>query len=125
MKAKKNKILVVDDEPEIRRIIVEHFAPRRYDVREAANGARAIESIKNTLPDLIILDILMPVMDGFEFLEKIRKNSVYSDIPVIVLTAKSDPPNLAKGISLDASFYLPKPFKLSNLTKFVNLILKD
>jgi len=119
------KILIVDDEEGIRETISSYFGQRKFKVYKANDGSQALEVIKATRPDLIISDVIMPVMDGFSLLEKIRKHSSYSKIPVIMLTIKSGPKYLEKGISLKADFYLPKPFELRNLHSFVDLILKD
>ncbi len=114
----------MDDEPGVCDTIASYLRERRCDVIAAHNGAHALDVIKDTIPDLIILDVMMPVMDGFQLLEKIRKHPSYSKIPVIMLTVRSEPEYFEKGISLKADFYLPKPFKLKNLNNFINLILK-
>lgn len=119
------KVLIVDDEIEVRRNVSSYLKRRRFEVYEARNGVSALKAVKKVKPDLIILDVVMPQMDGFEFLEKLKKDSLYSCIPVIMLTVKSQAEYLNKGISLNADFYLPKPFTLGNLMSFVNLILKD
>lgn len=76
-------------------------------------------------PDLIALDIKMPKMDGFEFLEYIKSTPAYSDIPVIALTVQSRSMHVDKGIALGADFYLPKPFSLDNLLQFIEIIMGD
>jgi len=121
---KYKKILIVDDDPEIFEVISDFLRPRHFKVYRAGDGAEALDFFKKTRPDLIILDIVMPVMDGFQLLEKMKAHLSYSKIPVIMLTVKNQGPYLDKGISLDVSFYLPKPVKLQNLLMFINLILK-
>lgn len=118
------KILLVDDEIEVCKVIREYLEKKKFQVYEAHNGKEALEAIKKIVPDLIILDVLMPVMDGFEVLQKVKRNKSYADIPVIMLTVRSEPEHLNKGISLQADFYLPKPFQLGNLMSFINLIVK-
>jgi len=120
---KYKKILIVDDEPDMRETISSYLKPRHFKIYEAGNGVEALGAIKKKRPDLIILDVVMPVMNGFELLEKIRRNSSFSKIPVIMLTVKSQGPYIDKGISLNVNFYLPKPVKLHNLLEFINLVL--
>lgn len=119
----KKRILIVDDEAEVRSLISTYLKQRNFIIDETENGKEAQEAIKKSKPDLIILDVLMPVMDGFTFLEKLKNNPDYADIPVIMLTVKSESENLGKGILLKADFYLPKPFKLENLMNFIKLLL--
>jgi CheY-like chemotaxis protein len=119
---KYKKILIVDDEPGIRETLSSFLRPRHFKIYEAGNGDEALKVVKKIKPDLIILDIMMPVMDGFELLAMVRRNPVYSKIPVIVLTVKNQGPYIDKGIALNANFYLPKPVKLQNLLMFINLI---
>jgi len=76
-------------------------------------------------PDLITLDIKMPKMDGFKFLEYVRSTPGYLDIPVIALTVQSHSRYVDKGITLGADFYLPKPFSLNNLMQFIEIVLGD
>ena len=82
-------ILVVDDEPRMRRFIRMNLELESYRVIEAENGMVALEKVRVNLPDLVILDVMMPEMDGFEFVEEYRKHPDWLDIPVVVLTAKT------------------------------------
>ncbi|MBU4477771.1 MAG: response regulator [Candidatus Omnitrophica bacterium] len=121
------KILVVDDDPNICAIIEDYLIEigENYGVDKAYNGKEGLDAVSKLKPDLIILDVMMPVMNGFSFLKSLKTNKEYCDVPVIMLTTKSDPPYLEKGLSLQADFYLPKPFKMDNLMSFVNAILKE
>ena len=119
----KKTILIVDDEEEACGMICSYLRRRGFDARAAYTGKEALEVLKKTIPHLIILDVIMPVMDGFEFLRHLKFESNYSEIPVIMLTAKTEPANIEKGISLQADFYLPKPFEFDNLMNFINLVL--
>ena len=121
----RKKILIVDDEPEICELISQHLKRKGIDTKKAYDGKKALQIVKKTKPDLIILDVLMPKMDGFELLQYLKSKPSYSQIPVIMLTVKSGPDDLDKGISLGTDFYLPKPFKLENLTQFIEAIIKD
>lgn len=121
---KKKHILIVDDEPEVCRVINSFFAKKGFKISQAHNGKDALSLIGKAPPNLIILDVAMPVMDGFELLQYLKTDAKYSQIPVIMLTIKSDRRHVERGISLQADFYLSKPFNLDNLKGFVNLILK-
>jgi len=107
----KPKILIVDDEP----FNVDYLEQILEDVDcetvSAINGQEALDKVKSEPPDLILLDIMMPVMDGFEVLARLKANPSWRDIPVIVISASDDLPSVAKGIELGADDYLPKPFQ--------------
>jgi DNA-binding response OmpR family regulator len=124
LKNKQKKVLVVDDEPQICQLICDYLKKKGFLTQVAHNGKMAMQFTKESSPDLIILDVIMPVMDGLEFLRCLRLEKDYARIPVIMLTAKSSPEDVEKGISLEADFYLPKPVQFDNLMNFVNLILK-
>ncbi|MDD5585221.1 MAG: response regulator [Candidatus Omnitrophica bacterium] len=120
------KILIVDDEMETRRLIAVYLAKRKkYETHEAANGIEALEFLTTIIPDLIILDVVMPGLDGFSVLKRLKSSSGYATIPVIMLTARSSPSDVGRGIALEADFYLPKPFQFSNLMKFIRLVLDN
>lgn len=119
----KKNILIVDDDKDVCEAIEQFLKKRGFIACKACDGKEASVALKKQKPDLIILDVLMPVMDGFEFLQFLKSNVRYSRIPVIMLTVKSDPKHLEKGISLHADFYLPKPFKFDNLMDFINIVL--
>jgi len=120
------KILIVDDEKETCKFISSCFIRHKNcKVYEAYDGVQAFDTIKKIRPDLIILDVIMPLMDGFQLLQKLKDDPRYSQIPVIILTAKSKPEDLGIGIELKADFYLPKPFNVDNLMSFAKLILEN
>lgn len=121
----KKKVLIVDDEKDICDILSLHFNLKKWESVQAYNGKEALEILKKNKSDLIILDVLMPEMDGFELLKILKYSDSYASIPVIMLTAKGEPKDLDKGISLGVEFYLPKPFRIDNLMKFVDIILED
>lgn len=100
-------ILIVEDEERMRSLIAAYFNKEGYKVYEAENGARAIEIFKSNHIDLIILDIMMPVMDGFDVCKEIRKTSY---VPIIILTAKSEEDDKLLGYELGADDYVTKPF---------------
>ena len=123
MKKNFKRVLIVDDDPQI----VEHlksFLKRKGFIADFAyDGEEAIKLLDKSKPDLVILDVLMPRKDGFEVLRYLKSKSVYSKIPVIMLTAKSKKKDVEKGIFLGADFYLPKPFTLENLNEFIDLVI--
>src|SRR5574342_583571 len=106
-----SKILIVDDEPFNVDYLEQELEDSDYRIMAAANGQEALEKVQAEPPDLILLDIMMPVMDGFEALSQLKANPATRDIPVIVISAHSDLQNMVKGIQLGAEDYLPKPFE--------------
>lgn len=122
----KKKVLVVDDEKDLTFFLKANLElTGNYQVVTAADGQEGLEAALSYKPDLIILDVLMPKMDGFQTLKRLKQIEETKKTPVIVLTAKNETACLDKGISLGADFYLPKPFTLENLTQFIELTVFD
>jgi serine phosphatase RsbU (regulator of sigma subunit) len=107
---KRAKILIVDDEPFNIDYLEQELAELGCDTVSAANGREALEQVAAQAPDVILLDIMMPVMDGFQTLEQLKSAKAWRDIPVIVISAMDDVGSVARGIELGAEDYLPKPF---------------
>jgi two-component system, cell cycle response regulator len=103
-------ILIVDDEPFNVDALEQELADLGYATVSAANGREALTKVAQASPDLILLDIMMPEMDGFEVLTQLKARESYRDIPVIIISALTDLSNVVKGIKLGAEDYLPKPF---------------
>jgi OmpR family response regulator RpaB len=103
----KERILVVDDEASIRRILETRLSMIGYDVVTAADGEEALETFRNTDPDLVVLDVMMPKLDGYGVCQELRKES---DIPIIMLTALGDVADRITGLELGADDYVVKPF---------------
>ncbi len=118
------KILVIEDDRELRSNIRELLENEGYKVESADNGKKGLEKARKNFPDLIVSDIMMPYMDGFELLEELMKDPETSSIPVIFLTAKAEPENLRRGMKLGADDYLFKPFRLSDLLDAIETRLK-
>ncbi len=114
-------VLVVDDEARMRRFIRMNLELEGYQVIEAENGLRALEQIRTYAPDLIIMDVMMPEMDGFEALRLLRE---ISTVPVILLTVKSDEEDKIYGLGLGADDYITKPFSPRELNSRVNAVLR-
>jgi len=123
MKKAKSEILIIDDDVKVSGMLSEHFTKKGFVARVAHSGEEGLTALKEKRPDLIILDVMMPKMDGFQFLKYIKTKKSYSAIPVIMLTVKSDAESLNKGLDLKADFYLPKPYSLKEIMKFANLTL--
>ena len=105
------RILIVDDEPFNVDYLEQELEDLNYETIAAANGQEALDNVRDTSPDVILLDIMMPVMDGFETLSRLKASSSTRDIPVIIISAMSDLRNVIKGIQQGAEDYLPKPFE--------------
>jgi two-component system sensor histidine kinase/response regulator len=112
---KKPLILVVDDIPKNLQVIGALLNGKGYDIAFASNGVEAIQAIENTIPDLILLDIMMPEMDGFEVAERLIKNPLYSHIPIIFITGRADTSDVLKGFKVGAVDYITKPFNAPEL----------
>lgn len=117
-------ILIVDDSPNNQRIIGTILSNKKYKLAYAISGKEALEFIENQIPDLILLDIMMPGMDGFEVKAKLNENPVYKEIPVVFITALEEPENKAKGFELGGRDYLVKPInKLEVLARVSSQLL--
>ena len=116
------KILVVDDEKHIVRLVEVNLRRAGYDVLKAYDGKEALEVVKNDQPDMVILDVMMPQMDGFEVLKHLRANPETTELPVIMLTAKAQDADVFKGWQSGVDSYLTKPFSPMELLTFVKRI---
>jgi CheY-like chemotaxis protein/class 3 adenylate cyclase len=105
------KILIVDDEPFNVDFLEQELDDLGYDTIAAFDGGQALEQVRNACPDLVLLDIMMPVMDGFAVLERLKADPATRDIPVVIISAVNDLASIVKGIRHGADDYLPKPFE--------------
>jgi two-component system, OmpR family, KDP operon response regulator KdpE len=117
----KKRILVVDDEARMRRFVRMNLELEGYEVNEADNGLEALQKVREELPDLVVLDVMMPSVDGFEALERIRE---FSSVPVVMLTVKGDEPDLIRGLDLGADDYMTKPFSPRELSSRIRAVLR-
>jgi adenylate cyclase len=108
---KQPKILIVDDEPFNVDYLEQELEDLNYAAISAGNGQEALEKVRTESPDLVLLDIMMPVMDGFTVLSRMKEDSTLRDIPVIIISAMNDLQSVVKGIEQGAEDYLPKPFE--------------
>jgi CheY-like chemotaxis protein len=113
-------ILVVDDDELVRVALNELLRPEGYEVHLAAGGAEALEKLDQNGYDLLMLDIIMPEMDGFELCRKIREREDYRDTPIVFLTAKSRDEDRDKGIEAGANLFLSKPISPEKLLQIVS-----
>lgn len=115
------KILIVDDEPKILEIIDAYLVASQHTVFKASNGLMALEKFDSHHPDLIVLDLMLPDIDGLTVAKKVRETS---DVPIIMLTAKSEEEDILKGLKLGADDYMVKPFSPKELVARIETVLR-
>jgi twitching motility two-component system response regulator PilG len=122
---KKNRILVVEDEESLLKLESILLTSKGYSVTGVMDGRSALEEIARSKPDLVILDIMLPEMDGFEVCRQIKGNPETSYIPVVMLTAKKSSQDLARGRQVGADEYITKPFKSAKVMEIIGTLLKN
>jgi DNA-binding response OmpR family regulator len=115
------KVLVVDDEPTVREVVVGYLRRDGHEVSEAADGNKALEMLEAETPDLVVLDMMLPGVNGLDILRRVRSTS---DIPVIMLTARAEESDRVAGLELGADDYVVKPFSPRELAARVNGVLR-
>ncbi len=115
------RILIVDDETRIVHLVSMNLELEGFEVISASSGLQALERVRTDLPDLVLLDVMMPELDGFETLRMLRE---ISDVPVIMLTVRSDEADIVRGLSLGADDYVVKPFSIRELTSRIRAVLR-
>ena len=123
--ADKKTVMVVDDNPDIITIVKTILEGKGYTVWSASSGPELLTHLKTQKPDLIILDIMMPEMDGLEVLGRLKGATEWSTIPVILLTAKVQYEDVLGGYKLGADYYITKPFTSTQLVNGINLLLGE
>lgn len=118
------RVLVVDDQPEIVRL-VQVALQQEHEVLAAYNGEEALRTVAAEQPDLIVLDVMMPVLDGYRVLSRLREDPATRHIPVLMLTAKDEPHDVHLGLSLGADYYVPKPFNPKDIAALVRKHLQS
>jgi len=121
----KKSVLVVDDQPHIVRLIQVNLESEGFIVHSAADGREGLARVREVKPDLVILDVIMPHMDGFELLREIKSDPELQDIPVVMLTVKTHNADIVQGLRGGAELYLPKPFHPKELVSLVKRVLED
>ncbi len=119
--AERPRVLVVDDEPMVREVVAAYLEREGYRVVEAADGAAALDVLAAGMPDLVVLDLMLPHVDGYEVMRRLRRTA---DVPVILLTARSEEPDRVLGLELGADDYLVKPFSPRELAARVRSVLR-
>ena len=121
----KKEVLIIDDS-NTSLVLLESLLKRYgYKVISASNGMQGLDLLKKNTPDLIFLDLKMPVLDGFEFLEKVRKNGDYINIPIVILSAATDSESIKRGVELGVTDYLSKPLDPEKVIELTKSILSD
>jgi len=115
------KILVVDDTRNVQLLISDFLSAQEYEVLTASDGSEALEVVHESAPDLVLLDIMMPNMDGYQFISQLRRES---STPVIMITAKQQEADIIKGFDLGADDYITKPFRLRELLVRMRAVMR-
>ena len=118
------RVLVVDDEPDIVALVAYHLVKAGYRVSTASTGPDAVAQARQERPSLVVLDLMLPGMSGFEVLEQLRADEGTRDTAVLMLTARKEEPDRIKGLSLGADDYITKPFSPQELVLRVGAILR-
>lgn len=115
------KILVVDDTRNVQLMIIDFLSGQEFEVLTAADGREALQAVRESAPDLVLLDIMMPNMDGYQFIGQLRRES---SLPVIMITAKQQETDIIRGFDLGADDYITKPFRLRELLVRMRAVLR-
>ena len=121
MPAKNTTLVVADDDPQLLRLMARNLQLEGFDVLAASDGQQALELIENHAPDLVLLDVMMPKMDGFTVCSRVRE---FSAVPIIIVTARGQDQDKVRGLDLGADDYLTKPFSVEELLARVRAVLR-
>jgi len=116
---KNNKILIVEDEESLLKLESILLSSKGYSVTGVMDGKAALEEIKKNIPDLVLLDVMLPEMDGFEVCRRIKEESETAGIPVVMLTAKKSNQDIERGRQVGADAYITKPFKSTRVIELI------
>jgi phosphate regulon transcriptional regulator PhoB len=117
-------VLIVEDEPDIRNLVVHHLSREGFRCRAVGTGADALARVKALTPDLVVLDLMLPGMDGLEVCRRLRADPATAGVPVIMLTAKADEVDRVVGLEMGADDYIVKPFSPKELVARVRAVLR-
>jgi DNA-binding response OmpR family regulator len=118
------KVLVVDDDPSIRRLLNATLELEGYTVAMAADGEEALAELPTSRPDVVVLDVMMPKLNGLDVLDRIRRNPETATLPVILLTARSSKEDVWEGWQRGVDYYMTKPFDVEELLRFIEFVLE-
>jgi CheY-like chemotaxis protein len=119
------KVMVVDDEPDIRRLVCFSLGRGGFETVEACDGLSAVSMAEDTMPDLILMDVMMPVLNGFDAVRRLKENPATADIPVVMLSAKSQQYEQEAGLESGAARYICKPFTPAQLVEQVTSFIEE
>jgi phosphate regulon transcriptional regulator PhoB len=119
-----SRVLIVEDEPDIRELVVHHLKREGYQVSAAASGEEALRQVQAAPPDLVLLDLMMPAMDGLEVCRRLRQDPATATLPIVMLTAKGDEVDRVLGLEIGADDYVVKPFSPKELLARVRAVLR-
>jgi phosphate regulon transcriptional regulator PhoB len=119
-----SRVLIVEDEPDIRELVVHHLKREGYQVSAAASGEEALRQVQALPPDLVLLDLMMPAMDGLEVCRRLRQDPATASLPIVMLTAKGDEIDRVLGLEIGADDYVVKPFSPKELLARVRAVLR-
>ena len=119
----KQKVLVIDDEPEITEIISAFLSNAGYEVKVENSSVEGMNVVKSFMPDVILLDIMMPVMDGYEVCSKLKKETTLAQIPVLFLTGKDAKDDAGMSFQSGGDLFIKKPFSCERLLNMVKMVL--
>ena len=120
----KHRVALVEDEPDIASLVSSSLQKEGYKVDHFATGSRFLLALQKHIPDLILLDLMLPDTDGFEICKTLRRNEAWSRIPIIIMTAKSEESDKVVGLELGADDYITKPFSLKEMTARIKAVLR-
>src|SRR5437588_916624 len=121
MPAKRTTVLTADDDPQLLRLMSRNLQLEGYEVLAASDGQQALEQIEQQSPDLVLLDVMMPKLDGFAVCQRVRE---FSAVPIIIVTARGQDQDKVRGLDLGADDYLTKPFSVDELLARVRAVLR-
>jgi DNA-binding response OmpR family regulator len=119
-----SRVLVVEDEPDIRGLLAFHLEREGYQVTKCSSGAEAVRQVRASPPDLVLLDLLLPEMDGLEVCRRLRQDSATASLPIVMLTAKGEEVDRVLGLELGADDYVVKPFSPKEVVARVRAVLR-
>jgi two-component system, OmpR family, alkaline phosphatase synthesis response regulator PhoP len=122
---KNNSVMIVEDDVIVARMLAHTLSQRGFSVSLISDGKMAVESINGqSPPSLVLLDIILPFFDGFEVLEKIRNQKLWKDVPIIMLTSKTQEPSVVRAFDAGADDYMTKPFQIEELMARIRRLVR-
>jgi len=116
-------VLIVDDDPDVRKLVELKLQTSGYETRIAGNGVEGLDALEAHDIDIVVLDLMMPVMDGLEMCSRMRMDDRFRDIPVVMLTARAQPADIERGFELGATDYVVKPFSPRELVSRIRSLV--